>query len=231
MELDENIRQAYSAAGMTFSDSAIKERLEHVYWLIGTSCAGKTTMAKAIAAKHQMVYYDWNDHYARFKAAANPDHQPYLSKVFEGPDELFSQPIPEYVEHLFGQTEEAFEMVVEDHLGMDRSVPSITETIHVVDLVARIAEPNRIAFLYVQEELHREQNWKRDDAERRAILEYMNRTSNATKYMNHMTEVGVVAGALMIAAARRSDVQLFERTRDTTVARMLGRLEQHYGLV
>ncbi len=216
---------------MILSDVEIKERLQHVYWLIGTSCAGKTTMAKAIAAKHNMVYYDWNDHYARFKAAAKPNDQPYLSKVFEGPDELFSQPIPEYVEYLFGQTEEAFVMVVEDLLGMDRDVPIITETIHIVDLVARVADPNRMAFLYVQEDLYREQNWERDDAERRAILEYMNRTSNATKHMNHVTEVGVVTGSLMLAAARRSGVRSFERTRDTTVAGMVWRLEQHFGLV
>ena len=216
---------------MNLSDGEIRERLQHVYWLIGTSCAGKTTMARAIAAKHTMVYYDWNDHYARFKAAANPDNQPYLSKVFEGPDELFGQPIPEYVESLFGATEEAFVMVVEDLLGMDPDVPIITETIHIVDLVARIAAPSRMAFLYVREDLYREQNWIRDDAERRAILEYMNRTSNAKKHMDHVTEVGVVAGALMIAAARRSGVQMYERGRGTTVTGMLRCLEQHFGLV
>lgn len=215
---------------MTLSDNVIKDRLQHVYWLIGTSCSGKTTMANAIAEKHRMTYYDWNEHYPRFKEVANPADQPFLSKAFSGPEEYFSQPIPEYVEYLFKQTEEAFEMVVADLLAMPRERPIITETIHIVDFVAPITEPNRIAFLYVEEDLYRDQNWDRDDPERRDILGYMRRTSDPEKHMNHVTEVGVVAGARMIATARQSGVRAFKRTIDSTVSGMLQSLEQHFRL-
>ena len=187
-------------------------------------------MAAALAERHGMTYYDWNDHFPRFKKAATDEEQPFLSKSFNGVEEYFGQPIPEYVEYLERQTEEAFQMVVADLLEMPSEGPIVTETIHIVELVLPIADYNRLVFLYVHEELFRKENWDRNDKERQSILGAIRKTSDPEHYMNHVTEVGVASGKRMIARAERSNIAMFERTTDSTVDGMLAALERHFGL-
>ena len=50
---------------MKISDNIVRERLKNVYWIIGTSCAGKTTMARLLAEKYNMEDYETNDQYSR----------------------------------------------------------------------------------------------------------------------------------------------------------------------
>ena len=215
---------------MEISDNIIRDRLKHVYWIIGTSCSGKSTMAKALADKHGMLYYDPNDHYPRFKAAASPAQQPHLSRKFRDAEEYFSQPLTQYVEYLEKQSEEAFEMMVADFLGMGADGPIITEDIHITEQVLRVSAYHNVAFLYTDEELYRQQNWDRDDQERRDIRAYMETTSEPGKHMDHVTEMGVLSGQRMIRHARRLQVAMFQRVKSTTVEEMLEKLETHFGL-
>ena len=214
---------------MDISDNILRDRLQHVYWIIGTSCSGKSTMAKALADKHGLRYYDPNDHYPRLKAAASPTEQPYLSRTFRDADAYFSLPLPEYVEHLEKQTEEAFEMMVVDFLEMGADTPIITEEIHITELALRVSAWHKVAFLFTDEALYRQQNWERDDQERRDIRAYMETTSDPDKHLAHVTEMGVLSGERMIRTARRLKVAMFQRVKSTTVAQMLEKLEDHFG--
>ena len=82
----------------------------------------------------------------------------------------------EYIEQ---QTEEAFEMIIADFMGLDPDKPVITETVWIIEKVLPITTFHHFAFLYVQEELFRKQNWERNDQERQDILAYMNSSPRA----------------------------------------------------
>ena len=48
---------------MNIAENILKHSLQNVYFLVGTACGGKTTMARAISKKHGFLHYsdNWNE--------------------------------------------------------------------------------------------------------------------------------------------------------------------------
>ena len=45
---------------MNIAENILKHSLKNVFFLVGTACGGKTTMARKIAEKHGLIYIDEN---------------------------------------------------------------------------------------------------------------------------------------------------------------------------
>ena len=48
---------------MNIANNILKHSLKNVYFLIGTACGGKTTMAREISKKHGFIHFNdnWNE--------------------------------------------------------------------------------------------------------------------------------------------------------------------------
>lgn len=48
---------------MNIANNILKHSLKNVYFLVGTACGGKTTMAKELSAKYGFIHFNdnWND--------------------------------------------------------------------------------------------------------------------------------------------------------------------------
>src|SRR5262245_29730870 len=62
----------------TPDDAALRERLEQVYWIGGGSCAGKSTIARRIAARHDLRVYSTDDVMARHASQSSREECPLL---------------------------------------------------------------------------------------------------------------------------------------------------------
>ena len=47
--------------GVTVDSAALREKLKHLYWIGGGSCAGKSTIARRLAAQHGLRVYATDD--------------------------------------------------------------------------------------------------------------------------------------------------------------------------
>jgi 2-phosphoglycerate kinase len=63
----------------TADSLALRARLHHVYWIGGSSGAGKSTIARRIATRHGMQVYSTDDVMADHATRSTPDEAPYLS--------------------------------------------------------------------------------------------------------------------------------------------------------
>jgi adenylate kinase family enzyme len=84
---------------MNIAENIFKHSLENVYFLVGSACGGKTTMAREIAKKHGLIYIDerwqsdkWNSE------IINPKYQPNASKRKEiNWEAYFSRSVGEFL--------------------------------------------------------------------------------------------------------------------------------------
>ena len=66
--------------GETVGTEAVRERLQHVYWIAGASAAGKSTIARRIAARHGLRLYATDDVMSDHASRSTPEDCPLLRK-------------------------------------------------------------------------------------------------------------------------------------------------------
>lgn len=105
------------------------QRLRHVHWLGGGSGAGKSTVARRLAAEHGLQLYATDDVMARHAARLTPEEAPLLA-AFAGMDmdERWVRRSPAQMLHTFHWFRgEGFRLVVEDLLRLPPDPPVVAE--------------------------------------------------------------------------------------------------------
>lgn len=99
---------------------ALRARLRHVYWIGGGSGAGKSTIARRLAARHGLRLYATDDVMSDHAARSTPEESPFLSAFMDmDMDERWMRRSPEIMLETFHWFRgEGFELIVEDLLRL-----------------------------------------------------------------------------------------------------------------
>ena len=68
-----------------------KDKLTNVYFIAGTNCGGKTSMARLLSEKYNMYYYSADEEYWNHRKLSNSVDQPAMNRPFIDWDEFFSR--------------------------------------------------------------------------------------------------------------------------------------------
>lgn len=97
----------------------------HVYWIGGSPCAGKSTVAQALADRYNLHYYQCDAWFATHQQRAAPTQQPTLQRLVDlSCDEIWLPPVAEQVARVQTIYHEEFALILDDlcALPMDRPV-------------------------------------------------------------------------------------------------------------
>ena len=110
-------------------DPALRERLRHVYWIGGGSCAGKSTVARLLASRHGLRVYSTDDAMADHARRSTREDSPMLHEfVAMDMDERWLNRSPTTMLETFHWFRgEGFELIVEDLLRLPREPRVIVE--------------------------------------------------------------------------------------------------------
>ena len=132
-------------------DAAFRERLRHVYWIGGAPAAGKSTIARRIAARHGLRVYATDDAMADHARRSTSDHAPLLHRFMAmDMDERWVRRPPRTMLETFHWFEgEGFDLIVEDLLRLPPGPGVIAEGFRLLPrLVAPLlSEPARAVWL------------------------------------------------------------------------------------
>ncbi len=98
----------------------LREQLQHVYWIGGGSCAGKSTIARRLAAQHGLRVYATDDVMADHARRSTPEEAPLLHRFMAmDMDERWVNRSPRTLLETFHWFKgECFNMIVEDVLAL-----------------------------------------------------------------------------------------------------------------
>lgn len=131
--------------------AALREQLRHVYWLGGGSGAGKSTIARRIAARHGLRLYTTDDVMAEHARRSTKQDSPLLHNFLAmDMDERWVNRHPKTMLETFHWFQgEGFNLIVEDILGLPREPGVIVEGFRLLPrlVVPLLSEPAQTVWL------------------------------------------------------------------------------------
>lgn len=137
----------------------LERALSHIFWLGGSSCAGKSSVARLLAEEFRLTTYHCDDHYEAHAKRIDPSRHPNFFRIKDlSPEELLMRPLDVQVAELSGFYDEEFDMVVEDLLSLSPLGPVLVEGAglaprRVVELLGR---PRQALWLVTSAEFRRQ---------------------------------------------------------------------------
>jgi 2-phosphoglycerate kinase len=85
------------------------------YWLGGSACAGKTSIARLLAAEHGLTLYSCDDHFEEHRRRADPVRHPHFHRLMDAPmEELWARPVAVQAAELLRFYQDELDLVLED---------------------------------------------------------------------------------------------------------------------
>jgi len=111
------------------NENTLQEQLQRVYWIGGASCAGKSTMARRIAAQHGLRVYATDDVMTDHACRSSHEDSPLLHKfIAMDMDERWVNRSPQTMLETFHWFKgEGFNLIIEDLLRLSRETGVVVE--------------------------------------------------------------------------------------------------------
>jgi len=217
---------------MNIAKNILKHSLQNVYFLAGTPLAGKTTMARALADKHDLIYFSeywYTDSFKVFKSLCDEMYQPYSVRNEKITDweTYFGRSLEEFLADESGNEYIEFAIIELIKLSQVRKV--ITDIVIPIPLVAEISDYNRIACLMASPELITCENYGSRDSHK-AFLVCLKALKESEKKIAVQDELFRIRAEQTYEEVRQRKLFTIVRTEESTIENTLQLLEQHFRL-
>ena len=216
---------------MNISNDILRHNLMNVYFLIGTACGGKTTMAKELASKYGWIHFNDNYHEDNFSnwekiqaerrkeeaEPKTPDWEYYFNRSPEEFVDSLNVMILEYAEYALI---EIIKLAQDNIVIADIHLP--------VELIKELASYNNVACLLAPPEMVVRDYYARDD--HREIYECIMSLENPERSLKNMNNTFRLGTQRNIDEVKASGLFYLMRDDDSTVLKTLAQLEKHFGL-
>ena len=214
-------------------DNLIKRLLKNVYFINGTAYAGKSTMVKMLAEKHNGIECGENYH-EKLMYLIDEKNQPNL-KYFDTMSswqEFVNRSPKEYEKWFRGCCEESCELEIIELIRLSESGKKIfVDTNIPVDKLHQISDYKRVAIMVSPKSVSVEKFFDRPDLEKQFLLSKIMEAKNSEKTMaNFKSCIAKVNSKENYDEFVNSGFFVFERDNKKTLKETLSVLENHFEL-
>jgi hypothetical protein len=224
---------------MIIANNIIANKLKNVYWIIGSSCGGKTTSAKFLAKKYGMYHYNSDE--MRWKHFRDADYmeQPALKRYVPDMNELSVDDLKNWEA---GIVREMTPMIIADLIELSGKYEKVVfegdiDTGSIIPLINH----NRIIFLSVCDRIIKRDFFNRPDhvhmiegIQKRTDISESEKEKMILKMREFACGVeinpkdGIVKTPIEVS---KFGVRHYIRDDNSTINKMLEIIEEHFGLL
>jgi len=107
---------------------SIQQDLAHVFWMGGSPCSGKSSIAKLLSDRYELQVYNCDDAFYEHGKRVTPLGQPAFHQVLNMTwDEIWMRPVGVQLTEEIAIYREEFGMIIKDLLALPRSPPILAE--------------------------------------------------------------------------------------------------------
>jgi 2-phosphoglycerate kinase len=203
--------------------------LRHVYWIGGGSGAGKSTVARRVAARHGLRLYGTDDVMRDHGARIRPEDAPYLTEFAAmDMDERWVNRSPETMLETFHWFRgEGFGLIVEDLLCPPRDPPVIAEGFRLLPHLVKplLAEPDHAVWLLPTPGFRRAAF-----ASRGSLWQIAGKTSDPDRALRNLLERDRMFTERLRQQAERLDLRVIDVDTTTTEDDLAARVTEAFRL-
>jgi len=143
--------------------------LNHIYWIGGSPCCGKSSIAQALIQAHGLRSYSCDEAYYRHAQIINPRDQPVFSKVSGlSWEQIWLRPVEELLEDEIAVYREEFPLILSDLHALPQTPDVLAEGAALIpeQVAPLVSDPRRAIWVVPSAEFQREQYARRDWAKK-----------------------------------------------------------------
>jgi adenylate kinase family enzyme len=220
---------------MNIANNILKHSLTNVFFLVGTACGGKTTMAKEISRKHGFIQYSDNwteDIFKVWQSIINEKYQPNSTQRKEIDWEAyFSRSVEEFLADKNDNhgSVEYLEFSIIQLIKLSQSNKIIADVwIEDIDFLLEISSYNRIACLLAPGELIIRDYYARDD--HKDSTNCIKSLKNPETKFETQNELFRIGAKKFFEEVEKYGLFSIVRTEESTIENTLIMLEKHFNL-
>ena len=157
---------------MKIANNILKHYLKNVYFITGTSYAGKSTATRMLAERYGLLLCGENYHMDVSEVVATPDTHPdicYNRSLTDWRDFVTRTP-EEYERWIYAVGREAAEFEVAHLISLSRDRKVIVDTNIPLDLLREISDYDHVAVMLSPQSLSVDRFFDRDDPDKQFLL-------------------------------------------------------------
>ena len=157
---------------MKIANNVLKHYLKNVYFITGTSYAGKSTAVRMLAEKFDLLLCGENYHMDVSEAVATPDTHPdlcYNRSLTDWRDFVTRTP-EEYERWIYAVGREAAEFEVAHLISISQNRKVIVDTNIPLDILKEISDYGHVAVMLSPQSMSVERFFDRDDPDKQFLL-------------------------------------------------------------
>ncbi len=209
---------------------ALQDQLRHVYWIGGASAAGKSTIARRVAAEHGLQTYATDDVMPDHAKRSTAEDCPHLHKFMAMTmDERWVNRSPqEMLETFHWFRGEGFSMIIEDLLGLSRETGVVADGFRLLPHLVKplLAERNHAVWLIPTPEF------------RQAVVDsrggpqwgFIAKTGDPERALRNLLERDAMFTQRLKQEAQRLEMNIIEVDSTITEDEVAGRVAEMFGL-
>ena len=220
---------------MNIAENILKYSLQNVYFLVGTACGGKTTMANTLSKKHGFVHFNdnWNDEsYKTWQSIINEKYQPNSTKRKEIDWEVyFSRSVEEFLADKNDNhgSDEQLQFSIIELIKLSQNNKVVADVwIEDFDFLMEISAHSRIACLLAPGELIIRDYYSRED--HKSFTDCIKSLKNPAAKFETQNELFQIGAKEMAEKAKKHNLFSIMRSDESTIENTLHLLEKHFGL-
>jgi len=220
---------------MNIANNILKHSLQNVYFLVGTACGGKTTMASELSKKYGFIHFNdnWNDDvYRVWQSIIDEKHQPNSVKRKEIDwEEYFSRSVDEFLADKNDNhgTNEYLEFSIIELVKLSQNNKVVADIwVEDWDFLMEISDYSRIACLLAHGEMIINDYYKRID--HKDFTDCIKSLNEPEKKFETQNELFKISAREMAEKAKKYRLYSIMRSETSTIENTLSLLENHFCL-
>jgi hypothetical protein len=203
-------------------DICSAQQLEHVLWIGGTPCSGKTSIAKLLAETYQLQVYHCDEAFETHKL-----HMSATRKLLTiSWDELWMQPIDTLVADVFAIYREEFRLIMDDLRALPSWPPILAEGMALLpDLLGpMLANCDRAVWVIPTPDFQRERYPLRG----RWVQDILRQCSDPDQAFRNWMNRDIASAQIISAAAVAHGLRMIEVDGQQPIASMAAVIEDQF---
>lgn len=206
--------------------------MQPIYWIGGSPCAGKTTIADIIAQEHGWRIYHIDRYFESYLERANPNKHPTLSSYKKmGLQNFLSMPAETQLDRVKAISQEQFEFILADVHAIEADTPILVEGANILadDAANQAVDLNHIIWLVPTEDFllktyPRRGTWVQD------VLKLNFKADERVNIFDNWMRRDALMAKWTANRARELGIQVITIDGSQTIRENTTMVEQHFGL-
>lgn len=210
-------------------DGRDESDLSHIFWIGGTGCAGKSTLARGLSEEFGVPVHELDNHGDDFWRQLNeaPDSFPKLVKHKRHWDECGAvfMAAHDWAEFMYDLTTEGWPMI-RDGLDTRANEPIICEGAYLnPGILSQTVAANRVVFLIAEEEFQREHFLSREN-----LKEWIDSHRDPDEAFGRLTTALGIVARRILADVKQHGTKVFTVDGTTDFGAVREEVITHFGL-